>query len=823
MRRLSIALTAALVILIMLACPYFVMAEERSGLGSLNTSLISGSSADQTAGNNIELSMNTDPAPEPEAKKAWTFMVYMCASNNLGDGARSDLAEMAKSGFDASMVNVVVFTGGATRWGWASVPTDKNALFEIHDKEIKQVMEYDPIANMSIDSTLSQFIDTATTQYPAEKYALILWDHGAGPNIGVIQDAVFNTGNMELATLRSALGNSQFKDHPLEILGFDACLMGNVEVAKAIQPYARYMVASEESEPCYGWNYSFLGEIKATTPTDGLATNIVDRYMDYYTQHPDRASSLKVSLACIDLSQINSLKASCSDYFKEVSGLLSEESYLSFAKIRDKTLTFNKDLDLIDLGAFVKNLDEMHLPSQQKLVDSIDKTIQYNRSMAEDATGLTIYHPYAKGIMYNNKFKSKYIDLSLEDEYTRYIDKFVSYLTNQPYVAWSGTSTLDSLKDADEQDEAVKDANTSFTLQLTEQQYDFLAEAQLQVFESADESAGYALVSIIPDVVKDDENHTVSATYVHRALFITTADGSEILSGALPYDLIGDDFYSLEVTLVGHDEDGSEVRQPARLEFTLQTEEGELELAQILLPEGDDFYSPRHSYTLSDFDSMEIMRDVRMPVPMVEGDNTLYLSYDQWETVSPEPCTVPLDGSRSLRMLHDQLKRDDIYVGFALRDYQNRHYVRDLQKLIPKPNPHIVTVGGHDDDYLTLMMPWPTLQTEGSRPGVKLSFRVKNTSELNDAIIRITNIRLNGQPCDLSLDIYGNGAYDGLTVGEEQFATLLVPADLLRGIGTLQQIDYDIQILNAGEGDSLFKTLENCWAIFSLDVSAFDA
>lgn len=38
-----------------------------------------------------------------------------------------------------------------------------------------------------------------------------------------------------------------------ELIGFDACLMSSIEIASRLQGVARYMVASEEIEPEWGW------------------------------------------------------------------------------------------------------------------------------------------------------------------------------------------------------------------------------------------------------------------------------------------------------------------------------------------------------------------------------------------------------------------------------------------------------------------------------------------------------------------------------------------------------------------------------------------
>ncbi len=40
-----------------------------------------------------------------------------------------------------------------------------------------------------------------------------------------------------------------------EVIGFDACLMATLETAAILEPYANYLIASEETEPDSGWDY----------------------------------------------------------------------------------------------------------------------------------------------------------------------------------------------------------------------------------------------------------------------------------------------------------------------------------------------------------------------------------------------------------------------------------------------------------------------------------------------------------------------------------------------------------------------------------------
>ncbi|MBQ6428917.1 MAG: hypothetical protein IJK03_09085, partial [Oscillospiraceae bacterium] len=62
--------------------------------------------------------------------------------------------------------------------------------------------------------------------FPAENYALIIWDHGSGAIGGVCQDET-TRDSLSLTELRTAMRNSPFVGEKLCWLGFDACLMAS--------------------------------------------------------------------------------------------------------------------------------------------------------------------------------------------------------------------------------------------------------------------------------------------------------------------------------------------------------------------------------------------------------------------------------------------------------------------------------------------------------------------------------------------------------------------------------------------------------------------
>ena len=276
-----------------------------------------------------------------EAK--WTFMVYMAGDNNLSDAGDTDLEEMMKVG-STKDVNVVVEFDNAGELG-------TNRYF------IQKGSEIDPVESLGETDcgdpqVLNNFISWTVDRYPAERYALILWNHGGGweptemdriarglrprnynsREAGTLsgsqmKKSLFRTSIKEILSKNSSyeraicsddgsghsldtieLGNvlSKTKDiigKRLDVLGMDACLMSNLEVAYQAAPYVDYIVASEEEEPNQGWPYESVLSILADRPdidVPEFAIRSVNAYIDYYK----KIDKIDVTQSAFDLSRV---------------------------------------------------------------------------------------------------------------------------------------------------------------------------------------------------------------------------------------------------------------------------------------------------------------------------------------------------------------------------------------------------------------------------------------------------------------------------------------------------------------------------------------
>jgi len=252
----------------------------------------------------------------------WTFMVYMAADNNLEAAGVKDFLEMAAVG-SSDDINILVqmdrIPGYSDAYGdWTGckrfrvtqgmTPTSATALEDLGE------------VNMGDPATLVDFINWGTSQYPADRYALILWDHGSGWQKRTFsRDLAFKAICSDDSDGHAMLYNREVRqalqtaDVPVHLIGFDACLMGMVEVAYELRDAGpSVMVASEELEPGDGWPYdAILGQLAANPgwSVAQLGYAIVELYYASYSEGtPMRTQSV------IDLTKAASLAESVSGF-----------------------------------------------------------------------------------------------------------------------------------------------------------------------------------------------------------------------------------------------------------------------------------------------------------------------------------------------------------------------------------------------------------------------------------------------------------------------------------------------------------------------------
>lgn len=607
-----------------------------------------------------------------EAPEKTTVMVYMTGSDlESGSGAAtSDIIEMMHSGLNTDEVNVLLFTGGSANWK-SGFPQDRTGLYVIDKNSLPTEIELFDLMNMGDPQTLAFFLRLGRERYPAEQYMLILWDHGAGPLQGVCVDRLFNDDCLTLQEIDFALRESRIaEEKKLSLIGFDACLMSSLEAASVCEPYADYMVASQELEPGRGWNYAFLKGLESDSSAAETGRRIVDTYFDGASEEIQRG--IPVTLTCMDLSKIAELKKSVDSLFADLSIQLQESNYAHFAKTRESSASSaratGREYDLVDLKDLLLHLDADESSDVSQVLKAFDASIVASRSSVDHYHGLSVYFPYHNKDSYITSWGDIYPSVSFGKGYAQWIREFGDILTGEELIKWGRIRTL-----ASETDDSL------FLAQLTPEQQDNCMSASLLVFEQDPiQRNSYFFVNQHQNVSLDSKG-TLSAHLDDTSLFAVDA-GGQPLSGALEYSE-EDGFYTLRGVIWRDVLTYKDFGKAVILRIRHNPETDLLEIVDVR-ELGENFIG-RNEVDISEWETIEIGLSSRTMKRDAFGKLLHYTEWENSEMLSLYRIQLSeLHGFRFLPAETSGLKR---FACFQIQDAQNNSF---LSEFIPLDNPN---------------------------------------------------------------------------------------------------------------------------------------
>ena len=361
-------------------------------------------------------------------KDVITIMVYMCGSDLESQNAMGvyDLQEMAKANL-SNNINLIVYTGGSTKWHTSSISTKVNQIYRVHSGGIEQLVANAGTGSMVDPSTLTSFIEYCADNFEANRYELIMWDHGTGSIGGYGYDEKYpNLGSMSLVQMDKALTDA---DVAFDFIGFDACLMGNLETALMLGEHADYLIGSEESEPGIGWYYTdWLNALSKNTSmsTIEIGKNIADSFV---TQCNKQTPGQSATLSVVDLAELSAtIPSKLSAYSNATTDLIKTDfKTVSSARSGSREFAQSAYTDLVDL---VDMASSIGTKEANELVETLLSCIKYNNTSRDmyNSYGLSVYFPY-RTTKYINTMLNLYDELDTNDEYSNCVRSFASYAT----------------------------------------------------------------------------------------------------------------------------------------------------------------------------------------------------------------------------------------------------------------------------------------------------------------------------------------------------------------------------------------------------------
>ena len=378
----------------------------------------------------IEMSAERVDAPSGEraySDDSWAVYWYHCGSDlesNWGC-ASTDLQEMLDVKLSDN-VQVVVETGGADEWHNTQVNADKLQRYAYTSDGFFLVDEQ-PKGNMGEAGTLADFLRFCKDHYPAAHTMVLFWNHGGGSVGGAAYDENYRYDSLKLNEFYEAFQSVydlSTDNPPIDIIGFDTCLMATIDTAYTFCDVARYLVASEESEPGCGWYYKgWLKELSANPGMDGaeLGKVLCDTFAEG-CKIDDVAD--EITLSVTDLSRIAPLMEAYEALGQEalLNAVDNPGFFPALGRMATRAENYGGNTEdagytnMVDLGDLARHCEEL-LPEsagtvQACLADCV--TYKINGPYRTQATGLSCYYSYNS----DREDYEEYTDIAACDAFT---------------------------------------------------------------------------------------------------------------------------------------------------------------------------------------------------------------------------------------------------------------------------------------------------------------------------------------------------------------------------------------------------------------------
>lgn len=348
-------------------------------------------------------------SPSP-AGTALTVMVYLDADNNLDSYGLDDFNEMEAGFASLTNANVIVLFDRASYGEWSDT-----RLYRVKSDDDPNKIASTRLAGMGLSSsgdkdeldmgdpdTLTAFVTYCETTYPADKTVLVIWDHGDGwrssdtKEVSPLFKGACADDTSGSYLYLDDIGNA-LSGHKMNVIAFDACLMGMVEVADEFKDNADYLVASSEPIPGNGYDYTQWFRKLAGTDYSGLAIGkaAVDSYGEYYQGYEG------TTLSAYDLSKVDNLVAAIDTY--AACFLNTSLQWIAAAKLDLYTRMTNSgmvygyedgyyDVDIYNLAAAVTNTYDTagSIAASAALKAAVTNLVAYS------------YHYYGTGTSYGS-------------------------------------------------------------------------------------------------------------------------------------------------------------------------------------------------------------------------------------------------------------------------------------------------------------------------------------------------------------------------------------------------------------------------------------
>ena len=441
------------------------------------------------------------PVYDPDA--SCSIFIYMCGSNleSKYGLAGKDIDELLEADIP-DQVNVVLETGGAAKWHAHGIANDKLQRYIVKDHTLILVEEHEN-ASMGDVNTFVDFLHWGRSKYPAERNLFIIWDHGGDATKGVCYDENYGLKGLKQSDFRYLLKNDEsenpFTNQKYDMVIFDTCFMGSIEMAAWLQDYAYYMIASEVIVPSGGLDYSVIAGEFAGHDDESFGKLVCDSFMEQ-CKAENQESSMELSL--FDLSKTDAVLNEMEILFADNLNALNREDDIGViekSEFSDAYIyrlmadlyttmengTKNNVVDLYNYASFFFYSSD----NWERLKTALDNLVLYQvgsvsvelvpdldpGTYTDLCNGISLYFP----LSFDRSALMEYIGVCPVEMYAQLLDTLYLQVPAVPM---------------DFVDRGRLDENGQFEIQLTEDSADYLKEVTVKVWKQRSRDNTYLMI-----------------------------------------------------------------------------------------------------------------------------------------------------------------------------------------------------------------------------------------------------------------------------------------------------------------------------------------
>ena len=374
--------------------------------------------------------VDTEPPTPPAPADTWTAMIYMDGDTNLcgvypGLVSRVEKELGSKIGPDGFLKVLVLLDrvpifcegdGKATRY---FIQPDGQYTDNVNRWDMGEL-------NMGDPQTMQSFIEWSMRNYPADHYYLAIDNHGAG-----VTGIAWDDSNRDATNKKDKLTNAELYSvlkavtkngaEPIDILAYEACLMGTYENAYDVRTFAKHLFFFPTVSFTNDGSYpSYMKDEKFTSAT--TSGEFGDIMFDIYQQS---VTNLPYAMTLVESAKITTVHSAVNDWANALLAQVdTQRDKIARARSQAQKIDSNSDkkltdddqyLDLWDLAdklatqgvataesnALKAAIEAAVVRNSQLSFNDLDYKNTHGLSIFWPQTASSWYRPYVNGRIYS--------------------------------------------------------------------------------------------------------------------------------------------------------------------------------------------------------------------------------------------------------------------------------------------------------------------------------------------------------------------------------------------------------------------------------------